>query len=74
MNQAQIGASQMEGDRAISDLYRKITYYGQREGRVVRRTKWNFYQNCTKSTSGVAMADWKNPVVIVRLRGGLEES
>ncbi len=51
MNQAQIGfgirVGQMEGDRAIGDPYWKITCYGQKDGRMVGRTKWNFYQNRT---------------------------
>lgn len=78
MNQTQtnfgIGVGQLEGNRAVGDPYQKITCFGQREGRMVVGTKLSFYQNHTEATSGVAMVNQKNPVVVVRFGRGLEES
>lgn len=78
MNQIQtcfgIRTCQSEGNRVIGDPYQKITCFGQKEGKIVGGTKWNFYQNCTKATSGVATINPKNPIVVVRLGGGPKES
>jgi hypothetical protein len=41
---------------------------------VVGRTKWSFYQYCTKTTSGIAMVNRKNSIVVVRLRRSLKKS
>lgn len=61
MNKAQVGfgarASQLEGNGAIGNPYRKIACFNQMEGKVVGGTKWSFYQNRTKAKNGATIVN-----------------